>query len=82
MGRQRLYHTAEEKLAANRAKSRRHYEKYASHFYLFIISLMTIPSLELKIRLTSAGEKSIRKRIKKKRGEYWPLSSLIRCKSI
>jgi predicted metallo-beta-lactamase superfamily hydrolase len=33
MGRQRLYHTAEEKLAANRAKSKRHYEKYA----LFLI---------------------------------------------
>jgi hypothetical protein len=39
MGRQRLYHTAEEKLAANRAKSKRHYEKYALflifHYYIF-----------------------------------------------
>jgi hypothetical protein len=32
MGRQRLYHTAEEKLAANRAKSQRHYEKYDLFF--------------------------------------------------
>ena len=32
MGQQRLYHTAEEKLAANRAKSKRHYEKYALFF--------------------------------------------------
>jgi hypothetical protein len=34
MGRQRLYHTSEEKVAANRAKSKRHYEKY--DLFLFI----------------------------------------------
>jgi hypothetical protein len=33
MGRQRLYHTAEEKVAANRAKSKQHYEKYAYFIY-------------------------------------------------
>ena len=65
MGRQRLYHTAEEKLAANRAKSKRHYEKYAL-FYSFITSLTSI-LLELKFQSTSAGEKSIGKRIQ--RGE-------------
>ena len=32
MGWQHLYHTAEEKLAANRAKSKQHYEKYALFF--------------------------------------------------
>ena len=35
MGRRRLYHTAEDKLAANRAKSKRHYEKYYALF-LFV----------------------------------------------
>jgi hypothetical protein len=64
MGRQRLYHTAEDKVAANRAKSKRHYEKYAL-FYSFITSLMGI--LELKIQSTSAGGESIIKQIK--RGE-------------
>ena len=38
MGRQRLYHTAEEKLAANRAKSKRHYEKYALFLFIYYIS--------------------------------------------
>jgi len=38
MGRQRLYHTAEEKLAANRAKSKRHYEKYALFLFIHDIS--------------------------------------------
>ena len=38
MGRQRLYHTAEEKLAANRAKSKRHYEKYALFLLIHYIS--------------------------------------------
>jgi hypothetical protein len=68
MGRQRLYHTAEEKLAANRAKSKRHYEKYALflfiHYILVSTSLTSI--LELKIQSTSAGGESIRKRIKRR----------------
>jgi hypothetical protein len=30
MGRPRLYHTPEEKAAANRAKSKRHHDKYVN----------------------------------------------------
>jgi hypothetical protein len=66
MGRQRLYHTAEEKLAANRAKSKRHYEKYALLLFIYQISHIH-NSLEIKIQSTNAGGESIRKRIK--RGE-------------
>ena len=38
MGRRRIYHTAEDKLAANRAKSKRHYEKYTLFLFIHYIS--------------------------------------------
>ena len=64
MGRQRLYHTAEEKLAANRAKSKWHYEKYS--LFLFVHHIFYIRnSLEIKIQSTNTGGESIRKQIKK-----------------
>jgi hypothetical protein len=64
MGRQRLYHTAEEKLAANRAKSKRHYEKYA--LFLFVHHIFYIHnSLEIKIQSTNTGGESIRKQIER-----------------
>ena len=62
---QRLYHTVEEKLAANRAKSKWHYENHA--LFLFIHLIFYIHnSLDIKIQLTNTGSgESIRKQIKR-----------------
>jgi len=42
MGRQRLYHSAEEKQAANRAKSKRSYDKYVTLIVAFNYFLTSI----------------------------------------
>ena len=73
MGRQRLYHTAEEKLVANRAKSKRHYEKYA--LFLFIHHTFYIHnSLEIKFNQQTPAEK-VSENKSKEVSYYWPLST-------
>ena len=47
MGQWHLYHTTEERLAENRAKSKQHYEKYALFLFIHYISLKSV--LEIKL---------------------------------
>ena len=55
MGRPRLYHCAEEKAAANREKSQRHYEKYVKHPPKHTLSDEEL-CLEISAQLTKRGE--------------------------
>ena len=55
MGRPRLYHCAEEKAAANKEKSKRHYEKYVKHPLKHALSDEEL-CLEISAQLTKRGE--------------------------
>jgi hypothetical protein len=65
MGRQRLYHTAEEKLAANRAKSKRHYEKYVLFLIIHYIDISDEHS-RAKISINKCRRRKYQKMIRKR----------------
>lgn len=55
MGRRRIHHTDEEKVKANRAKSKRHYEKYVHRIY-------TLPRVGLNTYHANRTKDKINKR--------------------
>ena len=57
MGRHRIYNTDEEKRDANRAKSKRHHNKYVSLlYYLRPISFFTYVAEQRRLSMNAAGK--------------------------